>query len=289
MAGGGMKATIHTLHSDVRQRLMMAGCDSPALDARIFVKKIFSLSDADLIAGEDRLASEDEQAALEAVVKRRLAGEPVSRILGAREFWGLLFTVTPAVLDPRPDTETIVQAAVQEMGANPPASILDLGTGSGCILISLLTEFPMARGTAVDVSPEALAVARMNAQALGVADRITFVEGRWFDSVTGSFDLIVSNPPYIPIQDIESLAPEVRNHDPILALAGGNDGYDAYRIIVKEIHPHLNPGGLCYLEVGFDQGENVARLAGESNLSVRRIIPDIAGIPRAVEITRGDN
>lgn len=284
-----MKATIHTLHSEARQRLMIAGCDSPALDARIFVKKVFGLSDADLIAGEDRLAMEDEQATLEAMMTRRLSGEPVSRILGQREFWGLMFTVTPAVLDPRPDTETIVQAAVQEMAVNPPATILDLGTGSGCLLIALLTEFPGARGTAVDISPEALAVAKMNAETLGVVDRITFVEGRWFDSVTGSYDLIVSNPPYIPIQDIESLAPEVRNHDPILALAGGDDGYDAYRVIIKETQAHLNPGGLCYLETGFDQGENVARLAGESNLSVRRIIPDIAGIPRAVEITRGDN
>ena len=284
-----MKATIHTLHSDARQRLALAGCDSPALDARIFVKKVFGLSDADLIAGEDRLATEEEQAALEALMKRRLTGEPVSRILGQREFWGLPFTVTPAVLDPRPDTETIVQAAVQEMAGRPPGSILDLGTGSGCILIALLTEFPTARGTAVDVSPDALAVAKINAQALGVADRITFIEGRWFDSVTESYDLIVSNPPYIPVKDIESLASEVRNHDPILALAGGEDGYDAYRAIIKEIHAHMNPGGLCYLETGFDQGENVARLAGESNLSVRRIIPDIAGIPRAVEITRGDN
>jgi release factor glutamine methyltransferase len=290
MAGGGVvNPTVHSLHSEARRQLQVAGCDSPALDARIFVKKVFGLTDTDLIAGEDREATAAEMAVLAAMMQRRLSGEPVSRILGQKEFWGLTFTVTPAVLDPRPDTETIVQAAVMEMQAVPPKTILDLGTGSGCLVISLLKEFPEARGTAVDVSAEALAVAKMNAESLGVADRITFIHGAWFDKVTESYDLIVSNPPYIPLKDIESLSPEVRNHDPILALTGGDDGYDAYRIIVKEIKNHLNPGGLCYLETGFDQGENVARLAGESNLSVRRIIPDLSGIPRAVEITRGDN
>lgn len=284
-----MNLTIHTLHNDARMRLQAAGCDSPALDARIFVKTVFKLRDADLIVGADRAATATEQAALEAMIERRLAGEPVSRILGTREFWGLSFVVTPDVLDPRPDTETIVQAAVTEMSAQPPATILDLGTGSGCLIIALLTEFPQARGVAVDASAEALAVAEMNARALGVVDRITFIHGSWFEKVGESFDLIVSNPPYIPAKDIESLAPEVRNHDPILALTDGADGYDAYRSIVREINFHLNPGGLCYLEVGFEQGENVARLAGESNLYVRRIIPDLAGIPRAVEITRGDN
>lgn len=281
--------SIQTLHHDARQRLILAGCDSPALDARIFVKKVFNLGDADIIIGEDRTATEHETRTLEQMVARRIAGEPVSRILGEREFWGLMFTVTPAVLDPRPDTETLVSAAVNTMRARPPESILDLGTGSGCILISLLSEFPQARGTAVDISPDALRVAQANAQRNHVDTRATFREGRWFDSVRGeTFDLIVSNPPYIPNPDIESLDVEVRNHDPILALAGGDDGYDAYRAIIREIKTHLNPGGLCYLEIGIGQAENVARIVGESNLSVNRIMPDIAGIPRAVEISRGD-
>lgn len=285
-----MTLTIHTLLQNARRELTVAGVDSPALDARILVKHVFGVTDADLIVGADRMASAAEEAQLAALVARRAGGEPVSRILGLREFWGLPFRVTPDVLDPRPDTETVVEAALARLRAKPPASIIDLGTGSGCILIALLHAFPDARGVAVDISPAALAVARENAALNGVADRITFVNARWFDGVAGQkFDLIVSNPPYIPHEDIESLAREVRNHDPILALSGGDDGYDAYRAIISGIKNHAAPGAWAYLEVGFDQGENVARLAGESNLSVNRIIPDIAGIPRAVEICCGDN
>lgn len=281
--------TLQSLYRDALARLKRAGCDTPGLDARIFMKHALSLTDAQLIAGEDRSLNESEAEAVESMIARRLSGEPVSRIIGRREFWGMDFIVTPDVLDPRADTETIVQAAVEKLRRTPPHAIVDLGTGSGCLLIALLKEFPLARGTGSDISESALAVARMNAERHNVADRARFVHSRWFDSVDGKFDLIVSNPPYIPNPDIESLAIEVRNHDPILALAGGEDGYDAYRAIIKEIKSHANPGALCYFEVGFDQGENVARLAGESDLSVNRIIPDIAGIPRAVEISCGDN
>ena len=284
-----MTATIRSLLADARRRLSAAGIDSPALDARILVRHVFAVTDAALVAGDDRAVTAAEADRFESLLARRLAGEPVSRIRGVREFWGMDFMVTPAVLDPRPDTETLVAAAVETMRANPPRTIVDLGTGSGCILVSLLKEFPQAQGTGVDISGEALAVARGNAERNGVAGRATFLQGRWFDSVAGTFDLIVSNPPYIPNPDIESLDREVRNHDPILALSGGDDGLDAYRAIIREIQTHLNPAGLCYLEIGIHQGENVARLVEESNLSVRRIIPDIAGIPRAVEITRGDN
>ncbi|MBU0859394.1 MAG: peptide chain release factor N(5)-glutamine methyltransferase [Alphaproteobacteria bacterium] len=283
-----MNTTIQTLYKDARQTLSLAGIDSPALDARIFIKAVLGITDADLIAGDDRLVSAAEEAALSAMLDRRVAGEPVSRILGRREFWGMDFIVTPDVLDPRPDTETLVQAAVDMMRARPPARILDLGTGSGCILISLLREFPTAQGVAVDISESALNIARQNAERHDVAHRVNFLQGRWFEPVTGLFDLIVSNPPYIPNPDIESLDREVRNHDPILALAGGDDGYDAYRTIIKGIKTHAASGVLCYLEIGINQGENVARLAEESNLCVDRIIPDIAGIPRAVEISCGD-
>lgn len=281
--------TVQSLYRDAMARLKQAGCATPGLDARILLRHALNMTDADLITGDDRVLDAAAQDKIESLIARRLSGEPVSRITGHREFWGLDFMVTPDVLDPRTDTETIVQAAVQTLRKNPPQRIIDLGTGSGCLLIALLTEFPAAVGVGVDISESALSVARLNAERNNVTGRATFVRSHWFESVDGKFDLIVSNPPYIPNPDIESLAIEVRNHDPILALAGGEDGYDAYRAIIKEIQAHANRGALCYFEVGLDQGENVARLAGESNLSVRRIIPDIAGIPRAVEISCGDN
>lgn len=281
-------AILQDIYNDIRTRLTRAGIDSPALAARILVREALGVDDAALIAGRAVTATPAQLDRLEAMVRRRLNGEPVSRILGRREFWGMDFTVTPAVLDPRPDTETLVAAVLETMRDRPPARILDLGTGSGCIVISLLHAFPEATATAVDLSPDALAVARTNAGNLGVAERLTLIQGSWFENVTGRYDLIVSNPPYIPNPAIESLDREVRNHDPILALAGGDDGYDAYKTIIGGLKSFLNPDGLCYLEIGINQGENVARLVRESNLSLRRTIPDIAGIPRAVEISCGD-
>lgn len=271
-------------------RFSEAGLDTPALDARILVRHFLNLTDADLISG-GAVPGSAQSAALEDAVQRRLAGEPVSRILGFREFWGMNFKVTPDTLDPRPDTERLVEMALESMKDCPPRRILDLGTGTGCILLALLREFPDASGIGVDISPAAVDVSRENMENNGLSARAAFHVSNWTDSLPDPdemFDLIVSNPPYIPESDIESLAPEVRNHDPILALVGGGDGLDAYKILIMKIKRHLAPAGLCFFEIGQNQDRDLMRLVEESGLVVRRIGADYAGILRVVEIGHGD-
>lgn len=275
----------------LRVRFAASGLDTPDLDARILVRHFLNLSDADLITGQGA-ATEEQIDALDAAIERRLSGEPVSRILGYREFWGMRLKVTPDTLDPRPDTERLVEMAVEALKDNPPRRILDLGTGTGCILLALLKEFPQATGIGIDINPAAVDVSRENMENNGLSDRAAFRQGNWTDSLTesdGSFDLIVSNPPYIPEADIESLAPEVRNHDPILALVGGKDGLNPYKILIPEIKKFLAPRGRAFFEIGQNQDKDIARLVEDSGFVVRRIGADYAGILRVVEITYGDN
>ncbi len=278
---------VKDLLKQLRLRFAAAGLDTPDLDARILVRHVLSLSDADLITGQAQ-ATPAQLSALETAAARRLAGEPVSRILGFREFWGLRFKITPDTLDPRPDTERLVEMAVESMKDNPPRKILDLGTGTGCILLSLLSEFPEATGIGIDINQGAVDVSRENMESIGLSGRASFRQGNWTDSLTeseGPFDLIVSNPPYIPESAIESLAAEVRNHDPILALAGGKDGLDPYRILVTEIKKFLSPQGRAFFEIGQNQHADLARLVEESGLRLVRIGADYAGILRVVEIS----
>jgi release factor glutamine methyltransferase len=217
---------------------------------------------------------------LDSFVARRLAGEPVDRIVGSRGFWTFDLAVTPDVLSPRADTETIVRAALERLG--PAPRILDLGTGSGAILLALLAERPDATGLGVDLSPAALTVARRNADRTGLAARVAFLAGGWDAALGQRFDLVVSNPPYIPTADIADLDPEVRDHDPHLALDGGADGLDAYRILLPLLPGLLTEGGFAVLEIGFGQGDDVSRLAADAGLAVLEIRPDLGGVPRAV-------
>lgn len=268
------------------KRFSGAGIDTPELDARILMRHTLSLTDADLITGQGAPTNE-QLAVLEQAVQRRLSGEPVSRILGFREFWGMKFKITPDTLDPRPDTERLVEMAIETMKEHPPRRILDLGTGTGCILLALLKEFPGATGIGVDINPGAVDVSRENMENNGLSGRAAFLVSNWTDSLPDQgalFDLIVSNPPYIPESDIESLSPEVRNHDPILALAGGKDGLDPYRLLIMKIRKILSPQGICLFEIGQNQDTDVRRLVEESGLVVRRIGADYAGILRVVEI-----
>lgn len=241
-------------------RLKAAGCDTPVLDARLLLQAAAGITREELIMGPDRALTAAQSATFESFITRRTRSEPVSRILGEREFYGRVFRVTPDTLDPRPDTETIIEAA---LGLMPRAArLLDLGTGTGAIAITLLAERPQATGVATDVSPAALAVARDNAARLGVADRLTLLEGSWFTPVSGTFDIILSNPPYIPEGEIAGLSPDVRNFDPGLALSGGTDGLDPYRIIAGSAAAHLVAGGHVLVEIGAGQADDVEAIFG---------------------------
>jgi len=280
--------TLRDLYVVTRDCLREGGVENPDIVARDLMKRTMEVSDLDIISNERRELYSGKIEELNQCLKRHISGEPVSRIFGEREFWGLPFRITPDVLDPRPDTETIVEIAMKRFTGNAPESVLDLGTGSGCIIISLLSEWPHTRGIANDVCEKALAVAQGNAERAGIDDRLGFVQGSWGDKITDRFDLIVSNPPYISNPEIPNLPSAVKNYDPILALSGGDDGLDCYKIIVTETKRLLKSGGVCLLEVGFSQAEDVSRLVEDSGLSVIDIHPDIAGIPRVVEISSGD-
>lgn len=262
---------------DAAQQLGAAGVEGPLRDARLLLGHALGMDAAALIAAEQDQVTPERRSAFADLVARRAAGEPVSRIRGWREFHGLRFAISPAVLDPRPETELLVDEGLKRLPAG--GRVLDLGCGSGCILISLLAERADATGVGVDLSPEALAIAQTNADALGVADRITFVEGGWSAGGEG-FDLIVSNPPYIRADDIVGLAREVKDHDPRLALSGGPDGLGPYREIPRIAARTLRPGGWLGLEFGQGQDEAVMAEMEAAGLTNVAAMADTAGILR---------
>jgi release factor glutamine methyltransferase len=267
-------------------QLRSAGLDDAELDARILVGAALGLDLTGLIAQAARPLAAAEASRLAQHAQRRIAGEPVARILGTREFWGLPLRLSEATLVPRPDTETVVELALEilrERQASHPPRIADIGTGSGAILLALLHEIPDAFGVGTDLSQTALRTARDNAVALGLADRAGFVACSYAAALGGPFDLIVSNPPYIPSAEIPKLSVEVREHDPHLALDGGNDGYDAYRALIPQASERLAPGGALIVEAGQGQAENIETLMrGAALLVDRSPKADLAGIPRAV-------
>jgi release factor glutamine methyltransferase len=245
-------------------RLAAAGIDEAMREARILAK------------------AAPDTATFDAFIARRERREPAAYILGRKEFWSLEFEVTPAVLIPRPDSETIVETALKELKHAPPRCILDLGTGSGCLLISLLTEFPNATGVGVDISPEALVIAARNAGRLGVAGRARFVRGDFANLPNEQFNLVISNPPYIPDSHVATLDPEVRDHEPRLALKGGAAGLDAIERIARSLCQALTPDGLALIEIGHDQGASAAKTLRNEGLNVLRIAKDLAGRDRVI-------
>lgn len=282
-------ATIRAALAEARAQLARAGSSSAGLDARLLLADAAGFDTAALIARDGEELPPLAAAAFGAHMTRRLAGEPVARIVGTKEFWGLPFQLSDAVLVPRPDTEVLVAAVLgrcrQRFGNQ--IRICDLGTGSGAILIALLRELPEATGVAVDRSSAAIAVARRNAEMLGVAARTSFCEGDFgaagFGGATEEvFDVVVSNPPYIPSAVIDGLAPEVRDYDPRLALDGGPDGLSAYRAILSRVPFILKQGGLLAFEVGHDQGGAVAALCRGAGLRDVAVERDLSGCDRVV-------
>jgi release factor glutamine methyltransferase len=270
--------------SEAKRQLEEQGIANPALDVRLLLQHVAGLTHADLVANPERQLSAAEAEAFRHMLDRRLRHEPVSRILGEREFFGRMFAIDESVLDPRPDTETLIEAALQAMP--PSCRILDLGTGSGAIIITLLAERPDATGVAVDRSATAVATARRNAEKHGVLDRLQLIEGDWFQSVTGRFGLLVSNPPYIAAPDIKNLAPEVRDYDPHLALDGGHDGLDAYRAIAEGSEAHLECDARLLVEIGAGQEQAVIAIFRQSGLVYRQSRPDLGGHIRCLAFTK---
>ncbi len=279
--------TVETARRMLAARLRTNAIESAELDARLLIGAVLDLDLTGLITAAARCLNDDEAAFLDDFARRRGAGEPVARILRTKEFWGLPLSLTAATLVPRPDTETIVEAALEILRAedrdNDPIRIADIGTGSGAILLALLSESPNAWGVGTDISEAALQTAKANARQLGFAPRAAFVACDYAAALSGAFDLIVSNPPYIRSGDIAALPAEVRNHDPRRALDGGADGLDAYRLIAPQAARLLAPGGSLVLEVGQDQSDEVEQVLRMAGLNLPgEPKADLAGIRRAV-------
>lgn len=275
--------TITSILNWTKQYFGSKGIDNPRLDAEVLLSHILGKDRLYLYTQFDQPLTPAELTAYRETVKRRAVRAPVAYITGYKEFMGLNFTVSPAVLIPRPDTEILVEAALERLAPKAAPVIADLGTGSGAIIVSILAKLSSGVGTAVDISPDALAVAKDNAIKQGVAERLNLCQGDLFGPLAGKrFDAVISNPPYIPDQDIAGLSAEVRQ-EPRLALAGGADGLTFYRRIVAQGAGYLNSGGFIAVEVGIDQAGPVAGLADQvSGLKVEAVIKDYAGIERVV-------
>jgi release factor glutamine methyltransferase len=279
--------TVEAARRKLTARFKSGAVDSAELDARILVGAALHLNLTALIAAAARPVTQDQATRLEDFARRRLAGEPVARILETREFWGLPLQLSPATLVPRPDTETVVEMALEMLGAAPsakrPLRIADLGTGSGAILLALLSELAGAYGVGTDISVAALRTAGSNTARLGFAPRAAFVACDYASALSAGFDLMVSNPPYIRSADIAGLATEVRDHDPLLALDGGADGLTAYRRLIPQAAERLVAGGVLVVEAGHNQSEDIAGLMSAAGLTQERPAKaDLAGIRRAV-------
>jgi release factor glutamine methyltransferase len=274
----------HALAS-LRRRLAAQGASSAALDARCLLEAACGFDRASLVTrGDEPLGKSAER--LAALAERRLSGEPLARILGRREFWSLSFSLSASTLVPRPETETLVEAVLRHCeashGSSHPWRILDLGTGSGCIAIALLTGLPRATALGIDRCVDALMTARCNGLRHGVADRASWMAGDWASAISTSFDIVVSNPPYIATADIAGLASEVRHHDPRMALDGGVDGLDSYRSISMDLERLMTADGLAFLEIGAGQELPTRALLERRGLTDLRSIADLAGVARVV-------
>jgi release factor glutamine methyltransferase len=278
-----MALTLVQAWKQAKARLETTGLTGPVIDARMLVEAAADATRVDIVTDPHRELTPEQEARLDDYLSRRERREPVSHILGRKGFWKIMLRVTPDVLTPRPDTEVIVDEALRTFPEYRAFQVLDLGVGSGAILLAILAERAGARGLGVDVSEEALAVARDNAASLGLANRVALLRGDWTTGLDSEgFDLVVSNPPYIADHVIETLEPEVKDHEPRLALSGGIDGLDHYRILAPEILRVLRPGGLFLVEMGYDQREAVEALFRDAGALDVRTIRDLSDRDRVV-------
>jgi release factor glutamine methyltransferase len=268
------------------RQLAEAGIDDPSLDARWLAEHALGIDRAAMPGRQERTLSGDEARRIESLISRRAAHEPVARIVGEREFWSLSFGLNEATLEPRPDSETLVEVALKYLRGRAAPRLLDLGTGTGCLLLACLHEIPGAAGLGIDIAPRAVEQARINAENLGLAERAAFKTGNWCEGLAEKFDAILSNPPYIPSSEIPGLMPEVRAHDPVLALDGGKDGLAACRLLVPSIAQFLKPDGFAIFEVGRGQADDVAALCLKAGLAEISKHKDLNGIERCVAARR---
>jgi release factor glutamine methyltransferase len=290
--------TVRDAIRHAERRLSAAGTDAPRLDAWLFLARATGRDRTHLVANSTGALTREERLAFETMVARRAGREPLAQILGEREFWSLPFKVDHRVLCPRPETEILVEAALRALNGagaragrrgSAPLRLLDLGTGSGCLLLALLSELPGARGLGVDVSPAALDVASINAERLGLAGRASFRLGDWGDGLGGPFDLILSNPPYIRRPDHAALEPEVRAFEPKEALIAGEDGLLAYRRLAPDLARLLAEDGFACLELGAGQASAVTALMTAAGLEPAGLHADLAGIERCLMLRPGAN
>lgn len=282
-----MTLTLVKAWNAAKDRLKNVQIDQPAIDARLLLEVAADVTRTDIITDPYRVLTEAQMATLDDFLNRRARREPVSHIIGRKGFWKILLQVNKHVLTPRPETEVIVDEVLKAFPEQMPFNMLDLGVGSGTILLAVLAERPAAKGLGVDVSEEALAVARENAANLDLAGRTALLRGDWTNGLgDDSFDLVVSNPPYIATEVIETLEPEVRDHEPRLALDGGPDGLDAYRVLAGEILRVLKPGAMFAVEIGYDQSQAVEDLFRQAGAQNVRTIKDLSVNDRVVTGTK---
>ena len=283
---------LDSLMASSRARLRAAEFDTPDLDAELLVEWITGATRLDLISSPEKLIDEVQVVQLNDALERRIAGEPVHRIIGMREFYGLPFRLSPETLEPRPDTEALVELVSPYLEKlivqHGRATTLDMGTGTGAIVISLLHQFEKLHGVGLDVAEGALAMARINAAMNGVSDRFAALKSDWFANVRGRFHLIVSNPPYIPHEEIADLSREVREHDPMAALDGGADGLDFYRALAKHAAGYLYKDGIVAVEIGAGQFDDVSVIFESADFHLINNASDLGGHRRAMVFTQKD-
>ncbi len=274
--------TAADLMADATARLAAAGIEAPRREARLLLALALGVDSSALLPA-DREISDAEQTRFAVLVARRLRREPYARIAGKREFWSLDFALSPDTLDPRPDSETLIEAALAHIPDRAaPLRVIDLGTGSGALLLALLTELPRATGIGIDLLPGAAAMARANAAALGLTARACFIAGDWGAAIAAPADVILANPPYIKSGELAGLTPEIADHDPRRALDGGADGLEAYRSLAGDVARLLKPSGFAALEIGFGQADAVAAIMAASGLILQGCRADLAGVARCL-------